>query len=567
MTTLKHAIIDLTAYTPGDVDSTAIYVAGVGYLRRSTDGGQTYTDLLPSIGTPPNDAGDSPAPTNADLTCTRLTQDLLTGDLYVTREWDNGTDWRHWISKYDGSTWTHKQIGASAGTDPDTAGVDWIINMLPDNETGYTDGQSITSPLNAGTASAPTAPSGNEPTYDVNEFGTGRDAYEFTSANSQYWDFGTGITRPANWTIIFFGQFGGAATVGVVIGSTDGAAAPADRAERTWGLVRQNNSTMSYIFGDDTNSSQGRTANGTFTANTPNAYAYRYTAGDTDVDIWTGSTTEAIDTTVSSAASASTGTTYDMAIGRWGGVATHYLQGHIGRLLLVDEALTDTQIENFLLNTLDYYNVGSIAESRPLGVTMDNFASSALYTCEWANGTIKLFKRDKSSLVGLAETSLGAATETEINNRTYYAQPYSLSAPNGSSNTVYVFGRWNDGGVEHLVKSTDGGATVGANIGGSWTTGWVSEFFALNENTMFAFVAGASRALHRTDDGGSNWTNLGSLPFDVDSASLSANGVLCIVNRASGSQQVAVSSSPFSTWADKTGTVDTTGGKVAVRWV
>jgi hypothetical protein len=130
--------------------------------------------------------------------------------------------------------------------------------------------------------------------------------------------------------------------------------------------------------------------------------------------------------------------------------------------------------------------------------------------------------------------------------------------------------------VVHLKKSTDGGSNF-TDIGDSatWGTGTVSAFIADDASTLFAFVDGGSRALYRSVDAGANWTNLSTLPFDVEAGGVSKHpdGRILISNRDAGAQTAAYAEAPdYSSWIDATGNpsfpATTPGnGSNAIIWI
>lgn len=589
MANQNHMIIDPTGYTPGDIDSTTIYVSGDGILKKSTDGGQNWTNLLTSAGTPPNDAVDSPAPTNTDLTYTRMTYNATTGDLIVQAEWENGaSEWRYWLlNKSLADSYTWKSVAGATGLDPDDVGApSWTVNINPDNES-YINNDSVTSLTNAGSGSNPDNTGGlNTPTFKTS-VQNGKDLVLFDKTLDESLTFGTNLGKPTEWTIIIACQFDLTNNVAdeydCLFGSHPVSSVGTYTQNGTWGVMANYNylattkNHLQFIFGDSTggfatqNYSQGQIGDvintGEFTV-----LAQKHTSGDNFCDQWKDGTLETITNTFRTDVTTTAGTAYATRIGHMGDLTTGashngHFDGYIGRILVINSALTDQQVVDYSNFLMVYY--GMVAtEARPLDLTCDNFSGSHLWTTEWDATNLRLNKRTNTTLALENSVSLGAATEAQIDARTYYAKVFSLGSPSGASDTCFVYGRW--GSTVHLAKTTDGAVTIGSNLGdGTWGTQWVSELFALNENTIFAFLAGGTPALWRTDDGGSSWTNLGTLPFDVDSASLSASGIMAICNLDSGTdaQQVAMSESPFSTWTDASTGLDTTGGKKAIRWV
>jgi hypothetical protein len=93
---------------------------GAGYIKRSTDGGSTWSTVTPSTN-PPNDAGDSPAPTVGNVTFNMLDASYADQDVFVAMvTWQNDLDeWRTWLYHTDDSfatdgTWAAVDGGVAA---------------------------------------------------------------------------------------------------------------------------------------------------------------------------------------------------------------------------------------------------------------------------------------------------------------------------------------------------------------------------------------------------------------------------------------------------------------------
>lgn len=229
---------------------------------------------------------------------------------------------------------------------------------------------------------------------------------------------------------------------------------------------------------------------------------------------------------------------------------------------------------------------GSAAGERPLETDVDLEDGSRIWVTKWTESefpgdtALYLQKYDTSLVVQDAIQIMLTVTMAEVDARTYYISPYCppFFETSGFGSIVYVYGRWDDGTVKHLSKSTDEGSSF-TDIGdsGTWGTGWVGAFFADDTNTLYAFVNGGSRALYRSLDGGSSWTNLSSLPFDVDPGGVSKHpdGRILISNRdAGGSQSAAYAIGPdYSSWVDATGSPAfpsvpaSSGGSNAIIWI
>ena len=91
---------------PEDV---VLWWVGTGYIRKSLDAGKNWSDITQFIDDPPNTAGDSPAPTTADVTFKQMSGDIHTlGEYFCIVEWEPAAnDWRGWIVRTvnDGVTW------------------------------------------------------------------------------------------------------------------------------------------------------------------------------------------------------------------------------------------------------------------------------------------------------------------------------------------------------------------------------------------------------------------------------------------------------------------------------
>jgi hypothetical protein len=197
--------------------------------------------------------------------------------------------------------------------------------------------------------------------------------------------------------------------------------------------------------------------------------------------------------------------------------------------------------------------------TRPLAMDVDDEDGSRFYQTAWASGDLVLEQYTTSGLTLVTFSSFGTVSLANINNRSEFIFPYvaPLFGTANFGDRVFACGRWTSGGTSHLALSTDGGATFGANLGdGTWGAGWVGAFFADDINTYYAFVNGGSRALWRSLDGGSSWSNLSSLPFDVDHGGVSKHpdGRILISNRDAGAATAAYAEAPdYASWIDATG--------------
>ena len=98
-------------------DSAIVWRCGTGYIKRSTDGGQTWTAVTPSTN-PPNDAGDASPLTAATVTYHMLDADHSTqGKFVVLARGQTGGEWRTWyaVTTNDGTSWAWTSVLISGG--------------------------------------------------------------------------------------------------------------------------------------------------------------------------------------------------------------------------------------------------------------------------------------------------------------------------------------------------------------------------------------------------------------------------------------------------------------------
>jgi len=559
-----------TASESGSSNPENVYLwwVGDGFIRKSEDAGNNWADYTQYVGTPPNDIGDSPAPTNTDLIYRKIHGDIHNqGKFVVIATWQNGAStWRSWVLRTtdDGFTWTWEALATSGtGTDPST--FSWLLDADPDQES-YADNDSVTTITNQGTANNGTG--GNDPTFKTNII-NGRSVYRFDGSND-YKTFGTSMGKPANYTIFTVFKMDSSSQM-VPLSSVDSIGSDST----AWGVFQMNHSLAPggflYIFGDDTNGSRGYPSAAHFNANTFYVMATRYTNGDTGQEIWSYGNQLTV-TEESTSASSVGGTAYEYAMGRNGEENADYFDGDIGRTLITNTAMSDLDIQNISIWLMDYYGF-TFDEVMGLEVDLDNQSGGNVYITSWNGDELMLETRTSGNLLLSRRTLFGTVTEAQVLNRTYYIAPYAPSwASVDTSNTVFIYGRYDDGSVKHLTKSTDGGLTFGSNLGdGTWGSDWVGAFVATDSNTFYAFVNGASPGLWRSTNGGTGWTKLSVLPVDVDAEAVSfhPDGRLLISSRDSGAAQAyyADSNDNYATWTNISTGLPTSDGKPSAIWV
>jgi len=222
---------------------------------------------------------------------------------------------------------------------------------------------------------------------------------------------------------------------------------------------------------------------------------------------------------------------------------------------------------------------------RPIAIDVDTEDGSRLYVTVWDSTNLAL--RVFNSSLALQRTySLGAASEAEVTLRTYFVVPRTPHYPEVADfgDYCYVFGRWSEigtGTVWHLARSIDAGVSL-TNIGdGTWTTERVGGLLVGDSgNEIYAFLNAGSPALWRIQDAGGAWSNINSLPFDLEFEAVSRHGGdsadLLIGNKNASSVQGAWLNLDYDqAWYDATGPAgqrlptlaDGGGGITSIIWI
>lgn len=211
--------------------------------------------------------------------------------------------------------------------------------------------------------------------------------------------------------------------------------------------------------------------------------------------------------------------------------------------------------------------------TRPLAIDVDNEDGTRVWVTSWDDGTL-YFKRKASDLSSGFVLSFGAATEAEVDGRTYFIVPYAPAffGTADFGNQVYVYGRWDETGTaKHIYKSTDGGSSFSDIGDASWTTERVGAFWAEDTNTLYAITneGSGNASLWESTDGGSSWSDISTPPAEVEfeAVSIHPDGRILIGNKDSGTPHGSYLDKTYSTssWQD----FSTMGGNgiVSIIWV
>jgi hypothetical protein len=576
----QYLIWDPWWFTPSrqgtnDPEQVILWGCGTGFVVKSEDAGKTWQDLTTFFGTPPNDAGDSPAPTISDVTFEQVHATIHALDNFViSASWDSG------------------QGGSGGGAiDPSTIANRELHLDAQDLSTLFQDsGKTIPVTSDADPVGAWADKSGNgkdvtqatagkRGTYKTGVIGS-QPGIRFVAGSLQLLTGANVLNADTTFTI-FIVLVPRATSLGLPFqqGVADVSwEKNADLADTFW-LGNTDSAT------GPANVVQNQTAFATLKADGAQLTNYHSGVAGTPT-----------------AETSNTGVTGTEIGGRDSAPAV-YSDTDIGEIIVYSDALSDANragIEQYLFNrwgansyrgwltsTSDNgvsatwaqltINSGNL---RLLGLDIDDENGTRVYVTSWTNELkFNLAQVTRSTLVIANELDISdAVSESDIDARNVWAHPHTpgFFGTANFGDIVYVHGRWLAGGsAEHIIKSTDGGASF-SDIGDSvtWGTGWVGGFMAVDTNTLFAFVNnGANSALYRTIDGGANWTSLSLLPFEVDPGGVSGHpdGRILISNRDAGAAMVAYAESPnYDIWFDATGAPSfptAGGGSQSVIWI
>lgn len=122
---------------------------------------------------------------------------------------------------------------------------------------------------------------------------------------------------------------------------------------------------------------------------------------------------------------------------------------------------------------------------RPLYMSPDGGTGTIVWVTIWKAGTLYLQKWNVSAMT-FTETSLGSATEAQMEDRTYTAAPF---APLGDADQVYVYGRMDAPagltGDQHVIKSANSGSSF-SSIENGWSDDRCAAFWADDSDNLYA---------------------------------------------------------------------------------
>jgi len=470
--------------------------AGIAY---SQNGGASWN--LQSLPTPPNNWGDTPAPSIAGLTFIALAcDDTSDFTLYALARYWNGTEYRAWLYyRPNGQSWQVIALGGHA--QPLVIG-SWAYPETVLDRFCWRQAN-------------PTPPPDGTP--DV----TYQDLDNLKAVNLQYAQIEADFPQPINnlegsfWLFIF--DLGGYISVGLgaLIGGINVEARLGDftDAEYSGGAPWFDSVTMrarTMTRGPDVDDCQ------------------LYTSGTELVNCLSGGAyPDGCDfTTVSNAAAAT--------MFRYVGVAVHPTAGGPGH-----------NWPDFWRYQFDYFRFWPVAvdtNCRPIGLAA---WGGVVYLTTLEGGQLRLVALDAANdYEVLRVVALGSATDAQINARTRWAKPYILNTPGGErTGRLYLYGS--------IITSPDGGGAsqllYSDDVGQSWTdvqTAWAGyvgaiAFDPLNVKKVYAVQNNAGGTLQVSDDDGATWTG-NALPFESEALAISPDWLfeLAVGNRTAAANPV-----------------------------
>lgn len=533
----------------------AILVAcGAGFIALTVDAGRTWTAITP-VDNPPNDGGDSPAPTAATITYTAVEcPNAVTRTVYAIAEWqNNAAEWRGWLLKTEdfGVTWS------------------WVGMAFTSGGGGCIQGD-VARPVNAfwsPNVETLAAPNPYQPNHDVRNYNEGTEGAILACE----------VISP--WTMHMYTEFDGA---------THGA--PNDRGfmlliDFGCTLVADVNEWLQLWVSSGNDAFCLANFGHVYVTNDPDEFetAKTWTTYPHAMTGWTHRPGINVSSWFQHMSA------YPTQMRCISDAVAYYNEHPFRYLALVSDANDSrgeyTAAEDGVLTVADFEirNVGSAScpdltfTHRPLGLAVDFDTGENVYVTAWeddGNGTTSLVLMRYDTDLVLQDTTVvqSGVSQAQMEAGTHVIWPRVVYQPGvaGWGDKVYVFGSLN-GTNGYIGESLDAGATITDRSGGIGCalvtslvapgdgSGGVLYFYALGGGKVFkengAWVWDAGNAVTFNP----SWHG-SSIGYDTALTGMFGN-------RVTGANKVAVDASPYTSWVDRTDSHPATGGIRSLSWV
>ena len=227
------------------------------------------------------------------------------------------------------------------------------------------------------------------------------------------------------------------------------------------------------------------------------------------------------------------------------------------KFMFVHSYFTSPSYEAFLYTDTHIDDIGCIDyQSRALGVQIDKLTGAKA----WAtlhNGTeLELLEIALSTLAISNRTSLGNATEAQVDAETYIAWPFAAF---GDDDSVYVFGRMNDpdglGDPAHAILTVDGGSSFSLLEDG-FSTDIISALHQYGDLLLIARDSGNNTKIYLWDGAAFQLKSTSLLNAGIKVSALAfdyRDYTIVLGSNAANSIMVVLSVYPYTDWIDITG--------------
>lgn len=180
-----------------------------------------------------------------------------------------------------------------------------------------------------------------------------------------------------------------------------------------------------------------------------------------------------------------------------------------------------------------------------------------LHVTTWEGEALRhrIYELSEDSFRLLGVVSLGGATLAQVQARTYWAKPFCPNGYTGSVvDKVYIYGRMNHStlGIVQLIESDNRGETTADLSDGTWTTEWIGamEIDPLYPDTIYVCLNSGAPRMWISDDGGTTWSNVSALGFQVETMDLNPDFEFEIIigNRAAAANPIKYSMDDGLSW-------------------